>query len=1730
MLWPCYFAATSAGHALSFTEHGSDHVGSLQACRHQSSRYPRLRLDGMTGLDRDNTLAHCGLGDLPGGALVQVESLLHLRASTSVATSSSPPLQAGACAWGRTGGCFLVTWLDLGHLRLLGEAANPGPLRISTSNPSGLRTKEELLLSLGAGIHQVSETHLSTATQLSTGRRLRQLAQAEHRQVRPLFGHPADLRRGSNWAGTWTGVATISDFPCESLQLRLPAELWHSGRIQFSLHHVGAQSIILASIYGFPRGPTWPAAQELTSQLLAFISEHLVVGYNGLAVIAGDFNFSPGELAEMQLWTSYGWQEAQLLAHHRWHTPIQPTCKGSTHRDQLWLSPRLAALCSEVSVEDIFVDHSTVIASFDLSEVPHTYLTWPRPSEVPWTGIAVDDWHTHLVPPEVWCHQDATVYYQHFARQFEDSLDGHWSSQPGQPLPSRCKGRAQRTSPTTQLSTPPSCKAHRPGELALTYRLPGRAVLLWYKQLRRLQSYLHSIRKGTATIEATIYRAELWHCIRHAKGFKDGFPSWWNCQEFVLTIGEFPLFPPSRNLAEVLFATFLQAFREFETWHFNQRLDILKAKRQATMEGLFQDLRPPGREQVDCLWRDEEFTPLLEADDEGVIHLDEPATLAKNSIWLLDGLPAAITPIADTVVLVDMPSVVSDCSSLTQRIFASTTGEIHEALGRFWQDRWYLSEPPSQEAWTRITAFTQAFMPMGRFSFGPITINQWRASVKRFKPRAARGADGFGKQDLQFMTDSQILALLSLLEAIETGQAGWPTQMLEAFVIALAKKDCSHTPDHFRPIALLSIVYRCWSSLRARQFLRQLIAYIHTDAYGFLPEKETAQIWLLLQAHIECCLQAAMPLGGLSTDVVKAFNHIQRPPLFFLAAHVGAPPRLLQPWADFLVGLRRRFIVHNELGEAYLSNVGFPEGDPLSTAAMALLDWSMHVYQSRFAPSARTYSFVDNISIAGHQAQHVAMAYFSLQAFMALWGLLLDFSKTYLWGTTSDMRSQLRPLGLPLYEDALELGGALSFGAAWRNRLLRAKGTKLEDCWTRLRRSTASLAFKLKALPIVCWNKALHGSEACPLGLQHLQALRRQATSALGLRVGGANPLLRLSLSEPPTAEPAFFLLVRVVDCLRRLCFKSPELLDRWQSFMRAYSGRTLPGPFTRLVTCLSEVGWSVTAPPLVLDHDGFEHDLLALPRQAVHELLLDGWLQHVAHIVNKRHTMSDLAGMDTYLSRLDHDQLTAKQLAQTLALKEGAFISAWHQAKFDCTKQAFCAFCRVADHPGHWLSCPRFQDLRLHNPELTEAAGCWPQCTVHHLLVPRADFAFELKEYFLQLPAPGDFLSKPEEGLQELFTDGSSIDFVPGYIRAAAWAIQNATTGQPVATGHLTGLLQTVNRAELTAILVCVRWVLNFRARARIWTDSKYAHNWLRAGLELHVSQVPPSVDNHDLINELLADTALLDQGQLEIRWLPSHLALERCETASEEWAVLWNDQADRQAIRSNLDRSDTFWRLVARGQERVDTWVPFLRDLRRFHLEVGDHLRTAQTDEADQVVDDTPWEEVVQHCSLDARLPEAWMSTFQLFKSDRVAEYAHWLLEAIRPLQDESADFLPVSFIELTLYLFEREDFTIPHVREGQDLLIAPRRLFNRPTLARMVHAVRGAVREVCDFFDLSCYLTRGPRLESHIFLPCDCLILRPRPEVRSQLRELTSTFSGGRGIRKTADLARPPPSDRR
>ena len=137
---------------------------------------------------------------------------------------------------------------------------------------------------------------------------LRSLAAKEGRLVRPVLGHPAALRQNSSWAGTWTGVATFGDFACHPIDLWWPADIWESSRIQVSTHIVGNHNVLIANVYGYPRGPTWPRASSLTSDILKHLTSHLVIGYDGLAAIVGDFNHDPNELDEFSIWRSFGWK------------------------------------------------------------------------------------------------------------------------------------------------------------------------------------------------------------------------------------------------------------------------------------------------------------------------------------------------------------------------------------------------------------------------------------------------------------------------------------------------------------------------------------------------------------------------------------------------------------------------------------------------------------------------------------------------------------------------------------------------------------------------------------------------------------------------------------------------------------------------------------------------------------------------------------------------------------------------------------------------------------------------------------------------------------------------------------------------------------------------------------------------------------------------------------------------------------------------------------------------------------------------------------------------------------------------------------------------------------------------------------------------------------------------------------------------------------------------------
>ena len=267
--------------------------------------------------------------------------------------------------------------------------------------------------------------------------------------------------------------------------------------------------------------------------------------------------------------------------------------------------------------------------------------------------------------------------------------------------------------------------------------------------------------------------------------------------------------------------------------------------------------------------------------------------------------------------------------------------------------------------------------------------------------------------------------------------------------------------------------------------------YMPPEALGFLPHRETTELWLLLQAQIEVMLQHGLDYVGLSTDLKRAFNNIGRPQVFLVAEQIGLPRQLLRPWQKFLDQFVRRFDIQGCLGHPMSSNSGFPEGCPLSIVAMLNVNWCYHVYMKAFCPRVTSYSFVDNLTLAAKEALVVAQAYFALREICRLFGLDTDADKTYVWALTRISRDLISQLNFPCLTDASELGGAMTFGRSRRTRLLRQRGQLLQPKWLKLRRSLAPGPQKLSVVSKVFWPKAFHGSSNVVVADNYAAELRK---------------------------------------------------------------------------------------------------------------------------------------------------------------------------------------------------------------------------------------------------------------------------------------------------------------------------------------------------------------------------------------------------------------------------------------------------------------------------------------------------------------------------------------------------------------------------------------------------------------------------------------------------------------
>ena len=1312
----------------------------------------------------------------------------------------------------------------------------------------------------------------------------------------------------------------------------------------------------------------------------------------GARLIAGDFNLLEEDNPYASHWQNCGFVEVQTLWARLTGQPLRPTCKGCTRKDFLYLSAELVSMVVAVTVEDDwFADHSLLLARLEVPGSLPRSTVWrmPRPRKLP------ADLATSLpAVPAARLQQIRSIpeVGSRFAAIWAEQEDllSHALVQRGlAPLTPAERGRGCTTDISVVSGVAAPIRKGRLGEVSPQYFGANKRYAHWFRQLRRLQALLQAVKKGSATSAAAMHRASTWHAVLHSPGFSPSFASWWPTRGLRLQHAptQVPLHLPGLCALTGLFQCFEANFRSFEKELLSHRRRLARVRRAQLPMLVFRDIQRA---------RSCPVTTLVEGPQAAVCHVDEEdfslsvepeQEWIPNSPFFVDGRPTMPIHVEPDKIWLDHRPSEAPVKVHQERHLATLT-DLFRAFGEAWSARWLRHSTVTAARWREaIAGFSHFLPPASGMPYVPISVAQWRATVFAKRPSSAPGPDGVSRLDLALMPDDLLALLLEVCEQAERSGA-WPMAAMNAIVSALEKLPGAERVGQFRPIAVLSFVYRIWASCRSKEALRYLTRFAPEHMFGMMPGKSSQSVWYLMQHWIETAHLSHTGLCGVVADLVKAFNYLPRLPVLAFAVHVGIPVQIVRAWTSALCLLQRRFKVRNCVGPPIGSTTGFPEGDPMSCVGMSLVCLAYHAHLAARAPRSLAVSYVDNWEGVGSTVEDVCQAHQAMLDFCAAWDVQLDESKTVFWATLPVDRRALRQKGLQVLHHTRELGGHLQFTRASSNSTLTARIQAMDEMWPRLASSHSPYRTKVRALIVAAWPRGLYGSSICTLGQRYISHLRTSALRGLGAAKPGASAPLHLALIEGPASDPGYVLFRSSVMDLRQ--HLHPGIAMSVLDHLASGTAIPCPGPGGIFLQRIHEVGWTWDPEARLVQDEISPFDLWSCSPQELHFRLGFAWRKLVARQVCQRSGFAGLQTADWELTRRSYVSLPHTDQAAIRIALNGTFFTQDALKHFDEAIAPHCRFCGEQDSVQHRVCyCPFFAEGRESTGfDALLRAGGMPAAQKLHAWGQEAPSLSSLRAALLAVPTP------PTPGLDlgglDVFTDGSCTQPPRAEARLASWAVTcHPLAAEPwtVACGPLPGLIQSAFRAKLFAIVVLFRVARASSAPFRVWTDCLGVVRKLRT---LQRSSVPPSAmaANGDLWLDVW--TQLQDlEVDFCINHVPSHEDLAQHTSVVDKWVLAGNHHVDRVAALANLQRHEDFWTMHDGVVRELDEQLRVQTRVVAFHRWMA--LRSTRS--AQPASTQAPAHFVVQ-----GHTPLVWpLGTTCRGRS--AAQYGSWFTDALAP-----------------------------------------------------------------------------------------------------------------------------------
>ena len=906
-------------------------------------------------------------------------------------------------------------------------------------------------------------------------------------------------------------------------------------------------------------------------------------------------------------------------------------------------------------------------------------------------------------------------------------------------------------------------------------------------------------------------------------------------------------------------------------------------------------------------------TCLLSVHDDQKFHTNQPATFGKAEIWIhnqnqnkiLCEVTKGILPTRD---------------KLCQQRIAITTDEISAEFQRFWAPKWQHDPVESQFCDTNWSSFledlSQVQLPV--IETIPIRLDDidlWMEIIHKLPSKKAEGWCGWRYEEFQTLPRAAVADLIVIIQSL--WEFGFDENMMQARVTLLAKTLEPKTINDGRPITILSAIYRLVSKIVFVQVSRRWRQILPAQISGGLPLRGVKDLALDQGLLVERHILQKIPLCGSSIDLIKAFNLLPRYPLALLLYKLGLDWNTIMFWLKNLSRMSRVLISNGSIGSKIGSATGVPEG--CSWSVLAMISLSTYFYFSLQTPKLWPYAYADNWAWLCAWQKILRLTKSLL--------LLIDFRKSWVWGTTRGIRKELQCLDdlfpngeftLPIKDAVKDLGEIL----VYRKRLLvKPIAGKIQEALERLQKISwipLSLSAKCKRIRASVWTLALYSAQHHHIGKDHFSKLRTGAARALGGDHAHTSPWLACTIVSRYLIDPELYVILECIRNFHRLlCVDKTKAL---KAFRTAIDYRTSQpyGPATSLSKYLDRLQLELQPDGTVVGPDNAKfhllHDSFADITRHVKRLWDDIVFDNVKH----RRGFGN-ASLDFALTRQVFEKMPNPD--QTIILRNliGGFQTNVVQAKWNCTVSKYCPLCDEIDDQKHrFLQCSAVEHIRAKHQKavaiLTDVRPQW----IYHPIAHTSEKQSFLRQFLQAIPdgtLPGD-VSCTNTHLR-FYTDGACQNPTDENIRIASWAVVCDTSPNPacreetctwftpekyespfmscIRAGIVSGT-QTAARGELSAFVMACKTAVQSHTclTAEIFTDAQYILNLIAMITSDTLASNLQHVANPDLARELCH---LWKQKSFVVYKVKSHREFNSATSPADLWNIVGNSLVDKAA-----------------------------------------------------------------------------------------------------------------------------------------------------------------------------------------------------------------------------------------